>query len=48
MGNESSVPVEEDVPPCTLKSRTLEGVAEYIKERNVKRIVVMVHNHPPS
>jgi len=41
MGNESSVPVEEDVPPCTLKARTLEAVAEYIKERNVQRVVVM-------
>ncbi len=45
MGNETSVPVEEDVPPCTLKSRTLEAVADYIKEKNVKRIVVMVHIH---
>ena len=42
MGNESSVPVEDDVPPATLKERTLEAVAEYIKEKNVRRIVVMV------
>jgi len=41
MGNESSVPVEDDVPPATLKERTLEAVAEYIKKKNVKRIVVM-------
>lgn len=42
MGNESSVPVEDDVPPQTLESRTLEGVAKYIKETKVRRIVVMV------
>lgn len=41
MGNESSVQVEEHVPPRTLESRTLEGVAKYIKEK-VSRIVVMV------
>jgi hypothetical protein len=43
MGNESSVPVEDDVRPATLKERTLEAVADYIKEKNVTRIVVMVH-----
>jgi NAD-dependent histone deacetylase SIR2 len=42
MGNESSVPVEDDVPPATLKERTLEAVADYVKEKNVRRIVVMV------
>ena len=41
MGNESSIPVEDDVPPATLKERTLEAVAEYIKEKNVRRIVVL-------
>jgi hypothetical protein len=44
MGNESSVPVEDDVLPATLRERTLEAVADYIKEKNVKRIVVMVRN----
>jgi hypothetical protein len=43
MGNESSVPVEDDVRPATLRERTLEAVADYIKEKNVRRIVVMVH-----
>ena len=43
MGNESSVPVEDDVRPATLKERTLEAVADYIKEKNVRRVVVMVH-----
>jgi hypothetical protein len=42
MGNESSVPVSDDVPPATLRERTLEAVAEYIKEKDVRRIVVMV------
>jgi NAD+-dependent protein deacetylase SIR2 len=42
MGNESSVQVEEHVPPRTLESRTLEGVAKYIKEKKISRIVVMV------
>lgn len=42
MGNESSTPVDESVPPVTLKARTLEAVAEYIKKNNVRRIVVMV------
>ena len=42
MGNESSVPVEDDVPPATLRERTLEAAADYIKEKNVRRIVVMV------
>ncbi|KAK5085816.1 Sir2 histone deacetylase Hst2 [Lithohypha guttulata] len=41
MGNEASTPVSEDVPPITLKARTVEAVADYIKKNNVKRIVVM-------
>ena len=41
MGNESSVPVEDNVPPATLESRTVEGLAKYVKDRDVKRIVVM-------
>ena len=42
MGNESSTPVEEHVPPQTLESRSMEAVAKYIKEQHVQRIVVMV------
>jgi NAD+-dependent protein deacetylase SIR2 len=42
MGNESSIPIEDDAPPQTLDSRTLKGVANYVKDCNVKRIVVMV------
>ena len=47
MGNESSVPVEDHVPPTTLRERTLEAVADYVKEKNVRRIVVMVRNLQP-
>lgn len=42
MGNESSTPVEEAVPPTTLYARNIEAVAKYIEERDVKNIVVMV------
>lgn len=39
MGNESSIPVDESVPSVSLKFRTIEGLAEYMKDAN--RIVVM-------
>ena len=42
MGNENSTPVDEATPPSTLDGRTLEAVAQYIKEKDVKNIVVMV------
>ena len=42
MGNESSTPVDESVPPTTLYARNIDAVAKYIKERDAKRIVVMV------
>ena len=42
MGNESSIPVADNVPPATLKERTLKGVVDYVKERNVRRVVVIV------
>lgn len=48
MGNESSTLVADDVAPQTLESRTLEGVAKYIKEKNVRRIVVMVRENSNS
>ncbi|KIX03577.1 uncharacterized protein Z518_07130 [Rhinocladiella mackenziei CBS 650.93] len=41
MGNESSTPVDEATPPTTLYARTIEAVADYIKEKDVKKIVVM-------
>ncbi|WEW57972.1 Sir2 histone deacetylase Hst2 [Emydomyces testavorans] len=42
MGNESSVMISDDVPPQTLESRSLEAIAKYIKEKDVKKIAVMV------
>ncbi|EXJ93228.1 NAD-dependent histone deacetylase SIR2 [Capronia epimyces CBS 606.96] len=41
MGNESSSPVDEATPPARLHGRTVEAVAQYIKEKEVKNIVVM-------
>lgn len=42
MGQESSVMVDDTVPPQTLKSRDLKGVADYIKSGKAKKIVIMV------
>ena len=41
MGNEESRPVAEG-PPETLKARSIEALAEYIKSGSVKSIVFMV------
>ena len=41
MGNESSTPVDEKVPPTTLYARNIDAVAKYIQEHDCKRIVVM-------
>lgn len=41
MGNESSTPVDETTPPTKLYARSVEAVAQYIKEKDVKNIVVM-------
>lgn len=41
MGNEQSSPVDETIPSHTLSSRTLDGVAEYIKSGRARKIVVM-------
>lgn len=42
MGQESSSPIDDSVAPVTLKARTLDALAEYIKSGKVKRVVVMV------
>lgn len=42
MGQDESRLVDEKTPPQTLKSRTLEAVAEHIKDGKARRIVVMV------
>ncbi|KDN70778.1 putative Sir2 family protein [Colletotrichum sublineola] len=41
MGNEESTMLDESVQPKTLRARTLEAVAEYIKSGNVKKVAVM-------
>jgi hypothetical protein len=46
MGNEESRVVDADTPPRTLKARTIEALAQYIKDGRAKKIVVMVR--PPN
>jgi NAD-dependent histone deacetylase SIR2 len=49
MGNESSTLVDENTHPSVLEARTVDAVAKYIKEKHVRRIVVMVRDtHYPS
>lgn len=45
MGNEASTPIDDSVSPTTLKSRTLESVANYIREKDARKIVVLVSGH---
>lgn len=42
MGQEASTPVDESTPPLTLKNRTVESVAGFIKDGRAMRIVVLV------
>jgi NAD-dependent histone deacetylase SIR2 len=42
MGQDESRVVDPSVPPTTLKARTLEALAEYIKDGRAQKIVVMV------
>ena len=42
MGQDQSSFVDDRVPPQTLENRSIAAVARYIKDANVKRIVVMV------
>ncbi len=41
MGQEQSGMVGEDVPPKTLRERSLEAVAELIRSGKARRIVVL-------
>ena len=41
MGNEQSKTIA-DGPPRTLKARTLDALADHIKDGNVKKVVMMV------
>ena len=47
MGNESSTLIDDATPPSVLEARTLEALAKYIKEKDVRRIVVMVRLSSP-
>jgi hypothetical protein len=42
MGNDESKVVDPSTPPQTLQSRTLESLAQYIKDGRARKIVVMV------
>lgn len=42
MGNEESTMVDPSTKPFTLKARTTEALAEYIKQGKAKKIVVLV------
>lgn len=42
MGNEPSTLVDEKMPPSVLEARNIQAVAKYIKEKKVRRVVVMV------
>ncbi|KAF1848684.1 NAD-dependent deacetylase sirtuin-2 [Cucurbitaria berberidis CBS 394.84] len=42
MGNEESTVANPDAPPQTLSARSLEALAQYIKDGRAKKIVVMV------
>jgi hypothetical protein len=48
MGNGDSKMVEADAPAQTLKGRSVEALAQYIKDGRAKRIVVMVSPPSPS
>ncbi len=41
MGNQSSSPIDPSVEPETLRERSLPAVADYIRDGDVRRIVVM-------
>ncbi len=42
MGQEQSSLIDEATPPQTLKDRSIESVAKYVKDGKAKQIVVMV------
>ena len=42
MGQDASTPVNENTPPETLESRTVDSVAKFIKDGRAKKVVVMV------
>ena len=42
MGQEASTPIDESIPPKTLRDRSVEAVAKLIREERVSKIVVLV------
>ncbi|CAG8000355.1 unnamed protein product [Penicillium salamii] len=42
MGNEESTMVDDSIAPSVLEARSIEAVAQYIEEHDVKKVVVMV------
>lgn len=46
MGNEESRLVDETMRPSVLEARNINAVAKYIKENDVRRIVLMVLKFP--
>jgi NAD-dependent histone deacetylase SIR2 len=42
MGNEESTVSDQSTRPSVLEARSMEAVAKYIKQNDVKRIVLMV------
>ena len=42
MGQEQSSLIDDSTPPQTLKERSVESVATYIKQGRAKKVVVMV------
>jgi NAD-dependent histone deacetylase SIR2 len=42
MGNEESTMMDDSIAPSVLEARNIEAVAKYIKDHNVKKIVLMV------
>ena len=48
MGNEESSMVDDSTRPSVLEARNIEAVAKYIKEHEVKSIVVMVRSTIPG
>jgi hypothetical protein len=45
MGNTTSLPlIDDSIPAQTLERRDIESVAKYIKDSDVRQIVVLVRN----
>ncbi|KAL4806468.1 NAD-dependent protein deacetylase hst2-1 [Aspergillus unguis] len=42
MGNESSTIVDDSTPPSVLEARTVDAIAKYVREKPVRKIVMMV------